>query len=351
MSHVRALQRDDIPAVAQLALETTEVSQRLLEYYERTLFDDPWCDPELPSLVYEDDGGAILAFQGSVTRRAVFDKQPIRIACGVTVVSRPDVRSRGLGALLVRSYLAGAQDLTITDAATEQMRAIWLRLGGTAVSQNCIGWVRVFRPAAFAAERFGAGRMWAMLDGGITRIARSLVPAPPATTSLDLAPQALAEWLRTLGESVRLHVAYDEQFLTRLLEELGALPTYGAPVVRVVRDRRGRTVGSYVYYLKPRGISHVLQVAAAETHAGEVLDDLFRHAWTNGATAVRGRVEAHLLAALGSRQCLFRYVGGALMHSRHPELRATVAEGDALLTRLDGEWWMGHFAPELRESA
>jgi hypothetical protein len=362
MSGLRALERKDIPAVARLALETSTVPSPVLEYYDRTLFEDPWCDPELPSLVYEDDDGTILAFQGSVTRRAVCNGRPIRIACGVTAVSRPDVRSRGLGALVVRAYLAGAQDLTITDAATEEMREIWSRLGGSAVPQNCVGWIRVFRPAAFAAERFReraaagapaptgsvAGTVWAALDGGLTRVARFLAPPKPETTGQDLTPRAFVEWLQSLGDTISLHVAYDEQFVTWLFEELRAVPTYGAPIVRAVHDRRGRVVGSYVYCLKPRGISHVLQVAAAEKNAGPVLDDLFHHAWANGATALRGRVESHLLAGLGSRQCIFRYVGGALVHSRDAAVRAAVGQGDALLTRLDGEWWMGHFAPELR---
>jgi hypothetical protein len=89
--------------------------------------------------------------------------------------------------------------------------------------------------------------------------------------------------------------------------------------------------------------SHVLQIAAPDRNVGAVVDDLFHHAWSSGATALRGRVEPRLLAPLGARHCVFRYVGGALVHSRDDAILAAIATGDSLLTRLDGEWWMGHY--------
>jgi hypothetical protein len=29
-----------------------------------------------------------------------------------------------------------------------------------------------------------------------------------------------------------------------------------------------------------------------------------------------------------------------LAHSRHPEIVAAIQQGDAMLTRLEGEWWL-----------
>jgi len=31
-----------------------------------------------------------------------------------------------------------------------------------------------------------------------------------------------------------------------------------------------------------------------------------------------------------------------LFHTRDPELAAAISLGQSALTRLDGEWWMGH---------
>jgi hypothetical protein len=86
----------------------------------------------------------------------------------------------------------------------------------------------------------------------------------------------------------------------------------------------------------------VLQVVAARRGVDRVLDDLFAHARRNGAALLRGRLEPSLVDALARRRCVLRYNGAALVHSRHPEILRALGAGEALLTRLDGEWWMGH---------
>ena len=56
------------------------------------------------------------------------------------------MRRRAAGAFLMREYMAGAQDLTITDTASDMVRRIWEGVGGETCQLACIGWVRVFRP-------------------------------------------------------------------------------------------------------------------------------------------------------------------------------------------------------------
>jgi hypothetical protein len=141
---------------------------------------------------------------------------------------------------------------------------------------------------------------------------------------------------------VRLHVAYDEPFLSWLFSELAQVRERGSVVAQLVRSRRGTTLGWYVYFLKPGGVSHVIHVATSRRDADAVVDHLFRDAWLRGAVALRGRVEARLLESLGDRRCTFRYLGGSLIHSRDPAIVEVVSAGDALLTRLDSEWWMGN---------
>jgi hypothetical protein len=99
-------------------------------------------------------------------------------------------------------------------------------------------------------------------------------------------------------------------------------------------------LGWYVYFLLRAGSCNVLQIAAQRRHVGAVLDDLFAHAVANGATAIQGRVEPHLLAALAHRGTVFRYSPRSLVYTRSDELLGVLASGRALLTRLEGEWWM-----------
>jgi hypothetical protein len=76
---------------------------------------------------------------------------------------------------------------------------------------------------------------------------------------------------------------------------------------------------------------------------GDVLDALLADARERGAVAVQGRVEPHLLDRLPERRALFHKSGYLpLIHSPRPELLHAIHSGRALLTRLAGEWWMGH---------
>ena len=104
----------------------------------------------------------------------------------------------------------------------------------------------------------------------------------------------------------------------------------------------GRVRGWYVYVTRG-AVAHVLQIASEERASDDVVDHLLHDAWAGGASGVQGRVEAPLLESLASRRCLFHASGYlSLIHSRDEALLHAVHSGKALLTRLEGEWWMGH---------
>jgi hypothetical protein len=110
-----------------------------------------------------------------------------------------------------------------------------------------------------------------------------------------------------------------------------------------VRARNGSVHGWYVYYLPPGGIAQVIQVVADEREVGDVLDHLLHDARSRGASGIQGRVEAHLRAPLSRRRAAFHASGFlALLHSRDAGILHAIQSGWALLTRLEGEWWMGH---------
>jgi hypothetical protein len=360
VSLIRPFERDDAEEVAALyelvmRSGSSVAPPGLAPYFERMFLDQPWADPEIPSLVHLDANGRIVGFQGSSVRRALFDDGQVRIACAGQLVAHPDARRRAVGALLVRAYLAGPQELTITDGATEEMRRMWTLLGGEMAHLSCIGWTRLFRPWRFVGERIlrrrrpnGRARLDArplsLLDRATIPRARWFSePAPPEAVGEPLTPSALLENLSVLGDGVRLRVDYEERFLRWLFEELARVTTRGTPVARLVRDRRdGHVLGWYVYYLLAGGSCEVLQVAAGDQQVEAVVDHLLHDAWSNGAAAVEGRLEPRLVDPLAHRHCVMRYSGGALVHSREREILGALASGRSLLTRLDGEWWMGH---------
>jgi hypothetical protein len=342
---IRPLVHDDLPAVAGLYELVARSGSRtpppgLAHQFSRTFLDHPWADPELPSFVAEAANGSICGFIGSHSRRFVFDGSPIRVACGGQLVADPTARNRAVGFFLLREFMAAKQDLAITDTAVEATRAMWIRIGGRLSPLESISWFRVFRPVPFVLDQLlgrAAPRHRAAFGDLSMRLARRTEPSG----GIAVEPAELVQQLPAIVDS-RLRPAYDEPFVEWLFAELAAVESRGTVIARLVRTPRGRVVGWYVYYLRRGGVSDVLQVVAAPRTVDRVLDDLFAHAERSGAALLRGRLEPLLVDALGRRRCLLRYNGGALVHSRDPEILRAIASGEALLTRLDGEWWMGH---------
>jgi GNAT superfamily N-acetyltransferase len=365
MSTIRPLARDDLPEIAalyELVLGSGRQGPRpgLATYFARVLLDQPWADPEIPSLVYIDDRGAIAGFQGSSVRRALFDGRPIRIAFAGQLVAHPEARGHAVGARLLRAYFDGAQELTITDTASDQMRRLWTLSGGSTIHLACIGWVRVLRPWGFAhaylrRRRTGSARRhrtWGgrapggpllrALDRASTRLGGRLAPPAQADTVTEpLTPSGVVEHLPAVAGTLRLHLDYDEPFTAWVWDELARLTGFGTPVARRVRRGDGRVLGWFVYLLARGGLSRVLQVAAAPQRAGPVLDSLLHDAWSRGAAGLLGRLEPALLEPLSSRRAVLHPAGTlALAHTADAQIAGAIATGGALLTRLDGEWWL-----------
>jgi hypothetical protein len=355
MTEVRPLARAEIPELAKLYRFVDNSDWRIPPsevpgWLERTLFDDPWADPEIPTLVHVDGSGEITGFIASHVRRMRFDQHTIRLAAGGPLIVHPRDRPRAVGPRLWRQYLAGPQRLTITDGASDEMRQIFELIGGQMLHPSSMAWARVFRPFSFMghrvlrfrprAEALGA-RVWPAVD----RLAANTVkyfgdPQSGGTSTEPLTPELLLEHLPVVTRSLRLFPAYDEPYLKWLFAELHHNRTWGEPVRRLVRDGHGRVLGWYVYFLLHGQGCQIVHVAATDRHAGDVLDALFADAVEHGGAGVQGRVEPRLLAALAQRGCLFRFSARSLVHSRDPELLAVLAAGQALLTRLEGDWWM-----------
>jgi len=355
VTDVRPLERSDIDQIAALYRFVDNSDWRIPpaevpSWFERTLFEDPWADADIPTLVHVEQSGEVTAFIASHVRRMRFDDRTIRLAAAGPLIVHPKVRSQAVGPRLWRQYLLGPQELTITDGASDEMRQIFELIGGQMMHPSSMAWARVFRPFSFVGNRLlhfrprarsvGAG-VWPPLDA----VARKAVPyfasAHASSTRREpLTPRLLLEHLPLVTRSLRLFPDYDERYLTWLFTELHHNRTWGTPVCRLVRDQHDRVLGWYVYYLLQGRGCQVVHVAAGDRRAGDVLDALFADAIEQGGAAVQGRVEPRVLAALAHRGALFRYSARSLVHSKDPELLAILASGQALLTRLEGDWWM-----------
>jgi hypothetical protein len=353
---IRPLEREDLPEVAALFELVMRSGQRrpdpaMVDFFRRTLLEQPWADPELPSLVAMDEDGRIAGFIAAEVRRMCLRARPVRIVWSQHLVVDPQQRHKALGALLMARVLRGPQDATATDTATELVDQMWTRLGGETLYLKGIHWIRVFRPwhvaARLAADRLkrprartGLRPLAGALDAVTGVVAAPLLePTPVDLTAEPLTPHSFVEAITAVRNRLELLPDYDEDFLGWLFAELARVERRGRLVAHLVRNDGGRVLGWYVYYLRPGWRSEVLQVAAGDGDLGAVIDQLLCHAYRHGSAAVRGRLEPGLVEAVVNRRCLLWHRGGVLIHSRDPELLNAVHSERALMTRLEGEWW------------
>lgn len=352
----RPLGANDLAAVAALYLRQLgkpglESAADAGDRLRRTLIDDPWADESIPSLVSAAPDGTIVGFIGSSVRHVRLDGEPLRAAYASHLVADPEFPNRTIGLFLLREFLRGPQDLTLTDTATPQARTLWTGLGGVPLHALTTGWLQALRPASAAAA---IGRSHGGRGALVSRALGTLAPlldrvtgrlagdarSPQADTVADdlLTPQAVLEHLAECARPARLVPDYDEHFLAWLFGELAGSHARGHARFRIVRVR-GAVVGWYVYYLDPGGLCRVLQVMTRERHSDLVVGELYRDAFAGGAAALYGRLEPHTSEAVLRRGALLRPLPRAIVHSRNDAAVDALLRGSSALSWLDGEPW------------
>ena len=318
-------------------------------YFERIFFQHPWPDEELPSWVHEDASGRVVGFLGVMPHRMLWRGQAIRLAVATQLMVEP--LSRGLvGRSLVRAFLAGPQDCSLSDTANDTARRIWESLGAGTSMIHSLVWLRALRPCRDLASRLAHG----LAARGAVYAARPLLAAgdafaarlaggaarKPAGTIQPLTPALMLAHLDVL-EGRALRPSYEQGALDWQLEQVAEKRQFGTLERALVRDPAGEAAGWFLYFLNPGGVSQVVQLAARPAAHTLVLQHLFHHAWSRGAAALAGRLEPGLVPELAALGCGFGRDGPwVLIHSRHPEIMLAVERGDAFLSRLDGEWWL-----------
>jgi hypothetical protein len=360
MSAIRPLAPGDVEQMVglfDLAMQAAAMagSRPGLGPYLRRVFleNAPGLGPGMCPLVYEAQG-RIQGFIGVHVRRFRFEGEPASVVATGPLFTAPEARLAG--AFLLKAVLDGPQLLTITDGATPAARRLWERAGGRVSALGAVRWTRVFRPFRLLSAHLGRRRrigplwrpldllgspLWNVADAVVRTVARSC-PRPSEMDAEDLDAARLVQGLEALAPHYRLCPDYDVASAAWLLREMRFVTERGPLRGQLLRDAKGRIAGSYLYYA-PRGrIGHVLQVAARPREHEPVLAHLFADADVQGVCALQGRMEPQLVPALREMGVRLHYDASfTLVHSRDERVYAALFGGDALLSRLDGEWFFG----------
>ena len=350
MAKIRILNEADLPGVVAL-FERVYPQHRWRSraecerYFREILFANPWRELELPSWVAEDTG-RIWGLYAVQPRRMRLNGRALRVAVGCQYMVDPEQRHGLIALELAKACISGPQDLTLADGASDASRRMWQSIGGAVPPLYGLHWTRPLRPAGLLlsrlAPRAAARPLGALADALAARLrpnrflreATELVEEPlDAQTMLTHLPEALSGYA--------LQPEYDADSLAWLLEQAARKTSHGSLRARLVRDGARRPVGWYLHYVRKDAVSEVLQIASLNGSFGLVLKRLLADAWRHGALAVRGRLEPRFARELSERHCWMRTDGTwTLVHSRHPEVVQAIHQGDAFLSRLEGEWWL-----------
>jgi len=354
MSRIRPFAVADLPQIAalhqRLFAEGSHLSlEQRRRYLDQVFLKNPWSDGDAsPSLVCETADGRLVGFLGVLRRPMSWNGQPITAAVISQFMVEP--QHRGLtGFRLLATFLAGPQELSMTDGASHEAVKLWKAMGGVESPLHSLHWTRPLRPVAYGLAVLGprlpapslVRPVGAVVDAIIARLPQSPVRVTEQGPDEELGVDAFIEHEHHCIPRGGLRPEYDRGSLKWLLEMAEQKGSAGRLRGALVRNADRDVVGWYLHYVRRGGPSEVLQVVGRDQGLGEVLDHLFADAWREGALAVSGRLQPRLFEALRSKHCLFHDRGSPLIvYSRRRELIDAIRAGEGLLTRLDGEWWM-----------
>ncbi len=348
---IRNGRREDIPAVVDIfrrVFPDSVAPERLAPYIERMLFDGPWVEDDMPSLAFENKDGELEGFLGVVPHRLRMGDRELRVAVSSYLMVAPEARASLAGVMLLRKLFAGPQDLTVAEG-NDASRKLWDRLGGKTSILYSTHWASPLRPSRYAVDQVGSSKLLAPLrwlaglpDWVATTVERSPFhrPAPDVQTE-ELTPKNFIEAIAALAPEYKITPSYDEQSAAWMLEHLARRTAMGALQKTLIRSKDGSILGWTIWYALPNDTCHVAAVVARRGAETDVVGHLFRAATQAGGTVLAGRLEPRLMRELGANVALIsRSHTWMMIHSGDDEVLTTIQDGDALMTRLEGEWWV-----------
>jgi hypothetical protein len=358
MGETRAFTEEHLPEVAALYMRVMRGrpaggGQPLESYFRDIFLANPWVCPDITSLVYFSHG-KLAGFLGVVPRFMEFRGRIIRVAA--TSQSMVDRKLRpGLAVYeLLERVLQGPQELTYNDGSSEEAYRVSASWGMHGAKLYSFNWIRVLHPVQtarnFSDRAKGGFRLLAKtalaaalpVDTLLSRLSGPFSCPESSYISERVNDSDLLQCIQKIGWREPLKPFYEPQSFRWLMSQAASASTRGEFCMATVRNPAGELCGWYVYYAKPGGPATVLQIGArGPQHFDHVLIALFRDAWRQGCSSVKGQAIPQYLVSLSNQSCLFRQLCTCVVcHSGDVDLVDTILRGEAALSNLDGEAWM-----------
>jgi hypothetical protein len=350
MNAVRPFFDSDINSVAELFLKvfrksTAPPSAALKTYFREIYLSSPWVNDSYPSLVYEHEG-KVRGFLGRIPFPMKYKGKEIVAAIGGNYMVDPEFRNPLAGVRLLKTFLSGPQNISMTDTANELGLKMWQGLGGVSAPAYGLQWIRLIRPGRFGSTVMLRSNRLAplrILAWPVALVADSIIRRTsihPRGYTKDLESRQLFEYIGHVSKVRSLSPSYTPSTLDWIIRKAEEKRQYGALRKLAVYAEDNSVAGWFLYYPNPGGIGQVLQIGSFSYSIDLVLKHLFHDAINCGSLAVMGRTEPGNTMELTQNYCLHVQRSNYLaIHSFDVDLLRAVHSGDAFLSRMEGEWW------------
>ncbi|MEP7456465.1 hypothetical protein [Phyllobacterium sp. SB3] len=351
-SEIRNLMPRDIPEVAAMFWRMFKPASATIPASIADYLSDLYLDPDnntgIISQVHIRQDGVLTGFIGALPLKMAFSGHVLQAAiCGPLMVE-DHLRDPLAGARLLRAFLAGPQDLSLSETANETSRIMWSKLRGKVLPGYSLEWVRVLRPTAFAAElaskRFKFLKYCKALLGPFDNLAHLVMKTdipemPQGLSDAGIDMDMLAPLIISCLKDYELRPDWGSSTLSRVLATARNKASYGNMHSRVVKGPSGVPLGAYLFHGDRGKIIRVLQIVATKGCEGAVVDSLLHYANSIGAVAVRARSQPQLMEAMMIRRGIFFQRSSTVVHARDPRILEAFSKGDAFFNGLAGEGW------------
>jgi hypothetical protein len=272
-NRVRALAEADVPAVARLFQHMLRKSRgpatpALAAYMTELFLNGPDRDPEINSHVHLDGDGTVNGFVGVLPMPMMVHGRPVSGALCGTLMVENHADDPFAGARLMRAFLAGPQDISLTETANDISTTMWRKLRGTVLPDHSLEWLRVIRPAGFVAAAAASAIRPMRAFAPLARPFDALIRRRPSSwahvaaeipegtqTSAETDDEEAVDLFMQLTEPFAARPNWRRESLARMVAESRNKANYGEMVRRKVTARDGRTLGLFLYYGDPARIA------------------------------------------------------------------------------------------------
>jgi hypothetical protein len=352
MNQLRSLEPSDIPQIVALrrrvySQSAQESDAALARYYHTLFFENPWHNEQYPCFLQEDSAGEIVGFVGSIPRPMLLGPQRLTAVIATELMVAPGARGF-IGLKLLRRLFDGAQHLTYSDRGNDQARGLYEGLGGSAALWYSLYWTASIDGSQLSFDTAPGGTPRNVAVRALRRTSRLLDRLSKRSRTQNrietrdefLTPETVMRLLRRLAGKNTLVPEYDAHSFSWLIQRLAETRKFDRVMTAQV-ILEGEAIGFFVYLIRQNREIDVVQFAALPRRERLTFDHLIHHAVAQGGSVVRGRLDRRL-APLISERGLPLTLGQpwTLVRSGRPDVVAQFLGGNALISRLDAEWWI-----------